>query len=37
MLYQGSTLQLVSLSVPIAGLLDNIGIARIIFVFELKS
>lgn len=36
-LYQGSTLQLVSLSVPIAGLLDNIGIARIIFVFELKS
>lgn len=36
-LYQGSTLQLVSLSVPITGLLDNIGIARIIFVFELKS
>lgn len=36
-LYQGSTLQLVSLSVPITGLLDNIGIARTIFMFELKS
>lgn len=37
MLYQGNTLQLVSLSVPITGLLDNIGIARTIFMFELKS